>query len=158
MPSIRLTSRHTVTRSSPVFVIAEIGQNHQGDLELAKRMALKATECGADCVKFQKSSLEDKFTGDALAAPYAGANSWGATYGEHKCHLEFSAAQYAELKSFCDEHGVFMTASAMDIPSADFLINDLGVPFIKVGSGDSTNPLLFQHLAKHHRGVSDIKH
>ena len=81
-----------------MFVIAEIGQNHQGDLATAKQMITAAGQAGAHCVKFQKSSLEHKFTAAALARPYTGPHSWGDTYGEHKEHLEFSEEQYKELQ------------------------------------------------------------
>ena len=55
-------------------------------------------KCGADCVKMQKSSLSDKFTASALRRPYVGRHSWGATYGEHKAHLEISHDHYRELQ------------------------------------------------------------
>uniref|UniRef100_A0A8D1UR79 N-acetylneuraminate-9-phosphate synthase n=1 Tax=Sus scrofa TaxID=9823 RepID=A0A8D1UR79_PIG len=98
----------------PCFIIAEIGQNHQGDLDVAKRMIRMAKECGADCAKFQKSELEYKFNRKALERPYTSKHSWGKTYGEHKRHLEFSHAQYRELQKFAEEVGIFFTASGMD--------------------------------------------
>jgi sialic acid synthase len=57
---------------------------------IAKKLIKEAKLCGADCVKFQKSSLSDKFTQNALKRPYDSVNSFGLTYGEHKTHLEFS--------------------------------------------------------------------
>uniref|UniRef100_A0A182QZT2 AFP-like domain-containing protein n=1 Tax=Anopheles farauti TaxID=69004 RepID=A0A182QZT2_9DIPT len=125
------------------FIVAEIGQNHQGSVSTAKRMIHAAKECGADCVKFQRSSLPDKFTASALARPYNGPNSWGSTYGEHKAWLEFSADQYRELQRFASEIGILFTASAMDAAAFRELEQDLCVPFIKIGSGDADNvPLL----------------
>lgn len=125
-----------------VFVIAEIGQNHQGDIEIAKRMILAAKEAGADCVKFQKSCLSEKFTRNALVRSYNGPNSWGRTYGEHKEYLEFSIQQYKMLQQFANEQNIIFTASAMDMKSLRVL-EDLNVPVIKIGSGDANNiPLL----------------
>lgn len=125
-----------------IFVIAEIGQNHQGDIEIAKRMIADAKAAGADCVKFQKSCLNEKFTKNALTRTYDGPNSWGRTYGEHKEYLEFSIEQYKLLQAFANEQNIIFTASAMDIQSLQDL-EDLNVPVIKIGSGDANNiPLL----------------
>lgn len=127
-----------------VFVIAEIGQNHQGDVEIAKRMISEAKAAGADCVKFQKSCLNEKFTQNALSRSYNGENSWGKTYGEHKEHLEFNMDQYRLLQQFAKQLGVIFTASAMDIQSLRDL-RELQVPVIKIGSGDANNiPLLIE--------------
>lgn len=120
------------------FVIAEIGQNHQGDIEIAKRMIEAAKDSGADCVKFQKSCLPEKFTRQALERPYNSVNAWGQTYGEHKSYLEFSVEQYVELQKFSKKLDILFTASAMDIISLEQLY-ELNVPFIKIGSGDGNN-------------------
>ncbi|XP_044513448.1 sialic acid synthase [Gracilinanus agilis] len=128
----------------PCFIIAEIGQNHQGDIEVAKRMIRMAKECGADCAKFQKSELEHKFNRRALERPYTSKHSWGKTYGDHKRHLEFSHDQYRELQKYAKEIGIFFTASGMDEMAVEFL-DELNVPFFKVGSGDTNN---FPYLEK----------
>jgi sialic acid synthase len=95
-------------------------------------------------VKFQKSSLTDKFTAAALQRPYTSVNSFGTTYGDHKRFLEFSIEQYKELQSYAAELGILFTASAMDPQSLKDLIQ-LDVPFIKIGSGDANNfPMLHQ--------------
>ncbi|XP_073847590.1 N-acetylneuraminic acid synthase [Musca autumnalis] len=125
-----------------VYFIAEIGQNHQGNLDVAKRMIQEAWKAGCDCVKFQKSCLNEKFTKSALQRKYDGANSWGKTYGEHKAYLEFSIHQYRELQQFSQTLGIEFTASAMDEVSLSE-VDSLDVPFIKIGSGDANNfPLL----------------
>ncbi|NWU95105.1 SIAS synthase, partial [Upupa epops] len=128
----------------PCFIIAEIGQNHQGDLAIAKCMIRMAKDCGADCAKFQKSELEYKFNKKALERPYTSKHSWGKTYGEHKRHLEFSHEQYRELKKYAEDIGIFFTASGMDEMAVEFL-HELDVPFFKVGSGDTNN---FPYLEK----------
>ncbi|XP_053697880.1 sialic acid synthase [Sabethes cyaneus] len=131
-----------VGNGNPVFIVAEIGQNHQGSLDIAKEMIIKAKEIGVDCVKFQKSCLEAKFTKQALDRVYTIDNSWGRTYGEHKKHLEFSIEDYKLLQQFCLQHEILFSASAMDSVSLKQL-ERLGLPFIKIGSGDADNiPLL----------------
>ena len=107
-----------------------------------------AKEAGADCVKFQKSNLSAKFTQASLERTYNSENSYGSTYGEHKGRLELSEQTYGELIEFAKSQQIPMTASAMDLDSIDFLVNQLKVPFIKIGSGDSNNPLVLQKVAK----------
>ncbi|ALC46565.1 Sas [Drosophila busckii] len=127
-----------------VYIIAEIGQNHQGSVETAKQMILAAKNAGCHCVKFQKSDLQAKFTRSALNRRYISEHAWGSTYGEHKEYLEFSEQQYKELQDYSKEIQIDFTASAMDERSLDFLAA-LNVPFIKIGSGDANNfPLLMK--------------
>ncbi|KAL1506229.1 hypothetical protein ABEB36_005626 [Hypothenemus hampei] len=133
--------------TSKTFIIAEIGQNHQGDINIAKRLIKIAKECGADCVKFQKTCLEEKFTHSALKAPYFGENSWGTTYKEHKEFLEFSEDDFLQLQAYAKEVDTLFTASAMDEKSLEFL-KRINVPFIKIGSGDSNNFLLIEKAAQ----------
>ncbi|KAG2466925.1 SIAS synthase, partial [Polypterus senegalus] len=134
----------------PCFIIAEIGQNHQGDIEIAKKMIRMAKECGADCAKLQKSELECRFNKQALERPYNSEHSWGATYGDHKRHLEFSHEQYRELQKYAQEIGIFFTASGMDEMAVEFL-HKLNVPFFKVASADSNNLPYLEKTAKNGR-------
>lgn len=142
MTTIDIVGRKIGSPEEDVFFIAEIGQNHQGDLKVAKTMISEAKRIGCDCVKFQKSDLAAKFTRSALQRAYNSENSWGETYGEHKEFLEFSIDEYKELQRYSDSMGILFTASAMDEKSLDVL-ESLKVPFIKIGSGDANNfPLL----------------
>ena len=112
-------------------------------------MIRKAKLCGADCVKFQKSNLTEKFTQQALARSYNSQHSFGNTYGEHKFHLEFSEETYKDLQNFCqNEVKIAMTASAMDEKSVEFLDEVLNVPFIKIGSGDVNNHFVLEKVAR----------
>ncbi|XP_065219419.1 sialic acid synthase [Planococcus citri] len=147
MPEVELAPEKFVGDTHPCFFIAEVGQNHQGSLEIAKKLIDAAHEAGANCVKFQKTSLSDKFTKSALERPYDSEHSWGNTYGEHKLYLEFSLDDFIELKSYAEKRNLLFTASAKDIPSLDFLV-DLDVPFIKIGSGDSDDFLLLEKASK----------
>lgn len=77
-------------------------------------MIRTASQAGVDCVKFQKSCLDEKFTKKALERPYHSVNSFGSTYGEHKQHLEFSIDEFKELKDYAESCGLVFSASAMD--------------------------------------------
>ncbi|KAM7364340.1 N-acetylneuraminic acid synthase [Cochliomyia hominivorax] len=147
MVAIHLGETLIESDGNKVYFIAEIGQNHQGNIELAKQMILEAKKIGCNCVKFQKSCLEAKFTMSALSRPYESEHSWGKTYGEHKNYLEFNIQQYQELQSYCRKINIDFTASAMDEISLQQL-DELKVPFIKIGSGDANNFLLLQKAAK----------
>lgn len=137
-----------VGAGEPVFIIAEIGINHQGSVEISKRLIDAAAAAGVDAVKFQKRDNKNLFTNDAYNAPYTnGGNSFGDTYGEHREHLELSAEDYVELKRYSREKGVIFFASAWDHESVDFLM-DLGVPAMKIGSPDLTNIPLCIYIAK----------
>ena len=82
-----------------------------------------------------------------MKRPYNSENAFAETYGEHKKFLELSFDQFRELKQYCDEVGIMMTASGWDEESVDFLY-ELGVPFFKVASADLTNFPLLEHTAK----------
>lgn len=145
--SFEIANRLVGNGAKNVYVIAEIGQNHQGDIEIAKRMIAAAKAAGADCVKFQKSCLHAKFTAAALERCYDGPNSWGRTYGAHKNYLEFNVEQYKILQKFAHEQNIEFTASAMDIQSL-YDLCDLGVPVIKIGSGDANNIPMLKEVAQ----------
>jgi sialic acid synthase len=132
---------------SPCYVIAEIGHNHQGDVEKAKELFRRARECGASAVKLQKRDNETLFTRAAFNRPYENENSFGPTYGLHRQALELGGAEFRELKAFAEELGIDFFATPFDAPSADFL-EDLGVPFYKVASADLTNIPLLRHIAR----------
>jgi len=136
----------TIFDDSKCFVIAEIGHNHQGNVELCKQMIKAAFDAGASAVKLQKRSNKDLFTKQYFDRPYNSENSFGATYGEHRENLEFDRDQYLELQTFSAHLGVIFFATAFDFESADFL-NDINVPAFKVASGDLKNIPLIKYLA-----------
>lgn len=129
------------------YIIAEIGNNHQGKLNKAKEMFRIAKECGADAVKLQKRDNASLYTKALYNKPYDNPNSFGVTYGEHREFLEFNKAQYMELMAYAKELDIDMFATAFDIPSADFL-EEVGVPAYKIASGDLTSIPLLEHVAK----------
>jgi len=133
--------------NSNCYVIAEIGHNHQGRLETAKEMFRVAKESGADAVKLQKRDNRSLFTKAGYAKPYDNPNSFGGTYGEHREFLEFGWIEYKELMDYADEIGVTVISTAFDFSSADFLAK-LGIPIIKMASGDLKNIPLLTHIAE----------
>ncbi|GLH09797.1 uncharacterized protein GBIM_14849 [Gryllus bimaculatus] len=153
---------YVINKNNPCFVIAEIGQNHQGDIQIAKQLIDASKAAGANCVKFQKSCLTEKFNVAALNRPYTGQHSWGKTYGEHKKYLEFSIEDFKELQSYARNIGIIFSASAMDCVSVDVL-HDMDVPFLKIGSGDTNNFPLLEYAATKNRpmvistGMQDLE-
>ncbi|HEY1366504.1 MAG TPA: N-acetylneuraminate synthase family protein [Gaiellaceae bacterium] len=129
------------------YVIAEIGHNHQGQVEQAKRMFDEAKRCGANAVKLQKRDNRSLYTRDFYNKPYDNEFSFGATYGEHREALEFGRAEYVELQAYAREIGITFFATAFDFDSADFLA-ELDMPAYKMASGDLTNTPLLRHVAE----------
>jgi len=136
-----------VGEGQPCYIIAEAGVNHNGSIEIARRLIEVAAHARADAVKFQKRSVKDLLIAEELARPYAGPNSLGRTYGEHRERLELSDEQYRELAQYAKRLGITFLASVWDKRSADF-VETLGVPAFKVASADLTNLPLLEHLAK----------
>jgi sialic acid synthase len=131
---------------SDCYVIAEIGNNHQGSLEKAREMFLRAKECGAQAVKLQKRDNRTLYTREIYDAPYHSENAFGNTYGEHREALEFGKAEWTELRDYAKELGITLFSTAFDHRSADFLAN-LDLPAYKIASGDLTNTPLLKHVA-----------
>lgn len=135
-----------ITDESGCFIIAEVGHNHQGDLQKAKEMFRVAKECGVNAVKLQKRDNRTLFTRSLYEMSYDNENSFGPTYGAHREALEFGRQQYVELKRYARELGVIFFATAFDFNSADFLA-ELDMPAYKIASGDLTNTPLQRHIA-----------
>jgi sialic acid synthase len=135
-----------IRRDGPAYVIAEIGHNHQGELEKAKALIHAARECGVDAVKFQKRDNRALFTRAFYDSPYDNENSFGPTYGQHREALELAKSDWFELGQYAREEGVAFVAAAFDEPSADFLA-ELGVDAFKFASGDLTNVPFLRYVA-----------
>ena len=158
---IKIGSR-IISQDSPCFVIAEIGHNHQGKVETAKKLIDEASYYGADAVKLQKRNNKTLYTATMYNKPYDNENSFGLTYGEHREALEFGKEEYEELKTYAKRKGIEFFATAFDFDSVDFL-EDIGVPAYKVASGDITNHPLLEYIASKGKpvifstGASDLK-
>ena len=131
---------------APCYVIAEIGNNHQGSVEVCKEMFKVSKERGASAVKLQKRDNKTLFTREMYDSPYVNQNAFGDTYGEHREFLEFGMDEYKELRDYANEIGITFFATAFDIPSADFLA-ELDMPAYKMASGDLTSTPLLKHVA-----------
>ncbi|MCP9236787.1 N-acetylneuraminate synthase family protein [Lewinella sp. JB7] len=131
----------------PTFVIAEIGQNHNGDVQTAKNLIDMAVRCGADAVKFQKRDIPSELTREAFDRAYDSPNSFGKTYGEHRIFLELNEEQHLELKEYAMSQGVPYFCTPCDVPSVE-MMERIGVPFYKVASRDLTNLPALAAMAK----------
>jgi N-acetylneuraminate synthase len=119
-----------------VFVIAEIGINHNGDVDIAKQLIDMARSAGCDAVKFQKRTIDIVYTSELLAQPRE--SPWGTTQREQKEGLEFNEAEYDTIDQYCRSIGLPWFASAWDIPSQAFL-RRYDLPYNKVASAMTTN-------------------
>jgi len=131
-----------VGANNPCYVIAEIGINHNGDIDLAKRLISIAVASGCDAVKFQKRSIEIVYSAEELARPRE--SPFGSTNGDLKYGLEFSYEDYVEIDRYCREVKIPWFASAWDEPSVD-LINRFDVPCFKIASASLTDHNLLRH-------------
>jgi len=102
-----------------IFIIAEIGINHNGDVEIAKRLIDVAKDTGADAVKFQKRTIDLVYTKEMLDSPRQ--SPWGTTQRAQKEGLEFGIKEYNEIDAHCKEKGIEWFASAWDLESKKFL-------------------------------------
>ncbi len=139
--------KNRISANDPPFFIAEIGHNHQGDLEIAKKMIKILALYDADAVKFQKRNNKKLFTKAYYNRLYDNENSFGQTYGEHREYLEFEDEEYKELLKCAKENNVEFMCTAFDHDSVDFL-EDLGITSFKFASGDLTNIPLLVYAAK----------
>ncbi len=137
----------TITDESKPYVVAEIGQNHQGSVETAMKLFQAAKECGADAVKLQKRDNKGIFTKAAYNKAYDSENAFAPTYGEHRETLELGREEFVALKDYAKELGLDFSCTAFDKKSADFLM-DIGIDLFKIASGDLVNTPLLEYVAK----------
>jgi N-acetylneuraminate synthase len=133
-----------VGHGQPAYIIAEIGINHNGSLDIAKKLIDAAFLSGCDAVKFQKRTIEVVYTPEELAKPRE--NPFGPTNGDLKRGLEFSHDHYAALDKYCREKGIAWFASCWDEGAVDF-IEQFNPPCYKIASASSTD----DNLLKYHR-------
>lgn len=141
MTNVRIGDR-VVGAEEPVFIVAEIGINHNGDLELCKRLIDASVLSGADAVKFQKRTVEVVYSAEELARPRE--NPFGKTNGDLKRGLEFGPAQYEAIDAYCRERGIAWFASCWDEASVS-LIDRFQPPCYKIASASLTDDALLRH-------------
>ncbi len=135
------------------FIIAEIGCNHKGDMEIAKELIKTAAiYCKADAVKFQKRNNRELLTAEQYNAPHPNpANSYGDTYGEHREFLEFTVEQHAQLKKWCEEYQITYSTSVWDLTSAKEIAS-LNPDFIKIPSACNNHFEMLEWLCDNYEG------
>ncbi len=142
----------------PTYIIAEIGQNHNGDIELAKKLidmiAMpvfdKFNNCQlrpVDAVKFTKRDLSEELTAELNAQPYDSPHSFGTTYGEHREKLEFTYEQYIEIEKYVRDKGLDFIVTLCS-PKTLKLVDMIKIDKIKVASRDLTNIPLLEKIAE----------
>ena len=133
---------HVINNDSPAYCLMEIGSNHQGNIETAKRMIQAAADNGASGVKLQKRDNASLFTAAMADEPYTGKHGFGPTYRQHREALEFDEFQHTELLHYAHRCGVDYICTAFDLPSLAIL-DAIGVDAIKIASCDMlTFPLV----------------
>lgn len=135
---------HWVGDGEPCFIVAEIGINHNGNLDLARKLISAALLAGCDAVKFQKRTIEVVYTPEELAKPRE--SPFGTTNGDLKRGLEFGYEQYRAIDEYCRLHHIPWFASCWDEASVDF-IAQFNPPCYKIASASLTD----DHLLRHYR-------
>ena len=132
-----------VGEGEPTFIVAEIGINHNGDIEIAKKLIDIAVSAGCDAVKFQKRTIELVYTAEELARPRE--NPFGPTNGDLKRGLEFGEEKYKQVDDYCKQKGIMWFASPWDLKSVDFL-EKFDIPCYKIASACLTDDELLRHV------------
>ncbi len=150
----------TIGDDFPCYIIAEVGINHNGSLETAKKLIEKARAAGCDAVKFQKRTVEIVYTPEELAKPRE--NPFGPTNGDLKRGLEFGLKEYKEIDAYCKSIGIPWFASCWDEKSVDF-ITQFNPPCYKISSASLTDEKLLKYTRSKGKpiilstGMSDMK-
>src|SRR5262245_26071888 len=134
----------TVGGANPIFIIAEIGINHNGDLDIAKKLIDVAVETGCDAVKFQKRDVDLVYSKEELDRPRE--SPFGTTNRELKYGLEFGVSEYSAISSHCREKQIIWFASCWDERSVDFM-EQFSPPCYKIASASLTD----DNLLRYHR-------
>jgi len=134
-------------------IIAEVGCNHKGDMNIAKEHIITAALfCKTDVVKFQKRNNKELLSEEQYNTPHpVPENSYGKTYGEHREFLEFTKEQHKQLKDWCEEYGVIYSTSVWDLTSAKE-IAELETVLIKIPSACNNNYEMLEWLCDNYKG------
>tara|TARA_B100000035_G_scaffold245676_1_gene214307 strand:- start:7796 stop:8836 length:1041 start_codon:yes stop_codon:yes gene_type:complete len=149
---ITLLNHIKIGENYPTQIIGEIGQNHNGSVENAKKLIDMCAFCNVKLVKFQKRDIKTEFTKEAYNKSYENKNSFGKIYGKHREFLELNKEQHKELKEYANSKGLIYFCTPCDIPSLK-IMEEIGCPFYKVASRDITNIPLLRELGKLNKTV-----
>jgi len=147
MNKIKINENRWIGENEYPFIIAEIGNNHNGSLDIAMKLIQSAKNAGADAVKFQVKNIEKSFSKELLDSSYINENSFGKTYREHKMALEFSEEQLKLLYDFAAKLDIICFATSFDTDSVDML-ERIGNPIYKISSFHVTDLDLIEHVCK----------
>ena len=139
-------SNCVISENNYPFIIAEIGNNHNGDMSIAKKLIDEAYKCGVNAVKFQTKDIETAFPQELLNKNYEGPNSFGKTYREHKEVLELNIDQLRELKKYSEEKNLIFFSTPFDVKSLKNL-EDLEMEIYKISSFHVTDLDLVEAIA-----------
>ena len=135
-----------------VYIIAEAGVNHNGDINLAYQLVDAAKAAGVDCIKFQTFKSENLVSHTAQKAEYQKAATGDSSQQDMLKQLELSFGEFVSLKEYCDRKGIFFLSTPFDFESIEFL-NSIEMPFWKIPSGEVTNYPYLVALAKTEKPV-----
>ncbi len=141
------TNSMTIGEPNKCFIVAEAGSNHNGDIELGKKLIDSAKECGCDAVKFQAFRTEELVTEKADKAEYQKGKSSGKSQFEMLKDLELSKENHSALIDYAKQIGIPLFYSVFDYSSSD-LVDELGIEIFKFGAGELTNLPFLEHVAK----------
>lgn len=148
---MKLTNKADLFNYGKPYIIAELGSNHNGDMALAKKLIVEAKKAGADCVKFQSWSKDSIFARKKYEDNYFIADDYrdrtDFTLEQIVEEYSISEAELLEMKKFADEVGIDCTSTPFSKKEADFLVDSLCTPFIKVASMDLNNHPFLEYLA-----------
>ena len=131
--------------NSNIYIIAEIGINHNGDIKLAKKLIDLAKNAGCDAVKFQKRDIDTVYSKDELDGPRK--SPWGSTFRQQKEGLEFDKKEYDEINKYCNDQQIDWFASAWDLKSLTFL-DKYNLKYNKIASAMITEKFFVEEVAK----------
>ena len=137
-----LIGNKKVGDGQPCFIVAEIGINHNGDINIAKKLIDLAAFAGCDAVKFQKRTIDIVYSAEELAKPRE--SPFGTTNGDLKYGLEFGRKEYKEIDKYCRDKKIMWVASCWDEGSVDF-IDQFKVPCYKIASASLTDDELLKY-------------
>jgi sialic acid synthase SpsE len=149
---MNLTKNHSIGNYKKPYIIAELGSNHNGDMNLARELIIQAKEAGADCVKFQSWSKETIFSKKKYDDNYFVSDDYrdrdDYTLEEIVEEYAISEQELLDMKKFADQVGIDCTSTPFSKKEADFLVEKMKTPFIKVASMDLNNYPFLEYLAK----------
>ena len=147
MNKIKISENRSIGENESPFIIAEIGNNHNGNIDNALELIKIAKDIGVDAVKFQVKNIEKSFSKELLDSSYVNDNSFGKTYREHKQALEFSKEQLIDLYNFSNKIGITCFSTPFDTDSVE-LLESINNSIYKISSFHVTDLPLVEKVAK----------